>query len=90
MLLGTYRIVLIFRWSKFSRIAVFDNFVEKISRIRCRITRSRRWCKELKIFVEIFSRMASNLQKSRKFRPTKYKRYTVLYILKFLHKFIFI
>ena len=30
-----------------------------------------------KVFVEIFSQMASNLRKSRKFRPTKYKHYTV-------------
>ncbi len=29
-----YRIALIFRGSKFSRIAVFENFVEIISRIR--------------------------------------------------------
>ena len=32
----------------------------------------------VKVFFEIFSRMASNSQKSRKFRPAKYKRYTVV------------
>ena len=39
----------------------------------------------VKIFVEIFSRMASNSQKSRKFRPTKYKRYTVLHVHTCIH-----
>ena len=29
-----YRIVLIFRWSKFSRIAVLKEFIEKILRMR--------------------------------------------------------
>ncbi len=33
-ILGSYRIALIFRGSKFSRIAVFKNFVEIISQIR--------------------------------------------------------
>ena len=33
----------------------------------------------VKFFVEIFSLMASNSQKLRKFRPAKYKRYTVLH-----------
>ena len=33
----------------------------------------------VKVFVEIFSRMASNLRKSQKFRPAKYKRYTVVF-----------
>ena len=33
----------------------------------------------VKIFVEIFSRMASNSQKSQKFRPAKYKHYTVIF-----------
>ena len=32
----------------------------------------------VKIFVEIISRMTCNSQNSRKFRPTKFKRYTVL------------
>ena len=46
-----YRIALIFRGSKFSQIAVFDNFVEKNSRIRCR---SRRWCEVSKFSLQCF------------------------------------
>ena len=50
----SYCIALIFRGSKFPRIAVFDNFVEKFSRIRCTITRSRRWCKVSKFPLKYF------------------------------------
>ena len=44
-----YRIALIFHGSKFSRFAVFDNFVEKNSRIRCR---SIQWCKVSKFSLK--------------------------------------
>ena len=67
-----YRIALIFRGSKFSRIAVFFNFVEIISRMCCSI---RRQCaaqyvanvaqlRSVKIFAELISRMIPNSRNS--------------------------
>ena len=46
-----YHTALIFCGSKFLRIAAFDNFVEKISWIRCR---SRQWCKVSKFLLKFF------------------------------------
>ena len=49
--MALYHIALIFRGSKFSRIAIFDNFVEKISWIHYR---SRGWCDVSKFSLKYF------------------------------------
>ena len=53
-----YRMVLIFCGSKFSQIAVFDNFVEK---------NFANMVRSVKIFIEIYFAMAMNLQKLQNF-----------------------
>ena len=50
--------------------------VTSVARVRC--PRSCRRTTLVKIFVEIISRMTCNSQNSRKFRPAKFKRYTVI------------
>ena len=57
-----YRIALNFQGSKFSRIEIFEEFVEIISRIRCMRT-LHTVCQ--KISVEIFSRTVENSRNSR-------------------------
>ena len=52
-----YHIALIFRGSKFSQIAAFDNFIEKISRICCR---SRRWYGVSKFSLKYFCKCREN------------------------------
>ena len=51
--------------------------VTSVALVRC--PRSCRCTTLVKIFVEIISRMTCNLRNSRKFRPAKFKHYTVIH-----------